>query len=100
VENILKFYPFQAVFDYAVFSKEAGMQKHGNTEFVAQHVPLSFCVVTNVPGFTTPYFEVSQGDSQELVNKMLDHLLAASEKAFELLKQKYELLMDQLKARV
>jgi len=76
------------------------MQKHGNTEFVAQHVPLSFCVVTNVPGFTTPYFEVSQGDSQELVNKMLDCILAASEKVFELLKQNYEPLMDQLKAYV
>jgi len=92
VENELKFYPFQAVFD-----RHAETQKHG---FGVKHIPLSFCVVTNVPGFATPCFEVSQGDSQSLVNKMLDHLFAASEKAFELLKQKYEPLMDQLKPSV
>jgi len=74
-ENELKFYPFQAVFDYEVFSKETGMQKHGSTEFVSQHIPLSFCVLTNVLGFTAPYFEVSQGDSHVLVNKILDHLV-------------------------
>ena len=82
-------YPFRATYDFeCYFAKDKlPTTSTAKTSYTARHVPLSVSVCSNVPEFESPVCFISEGDPQNLVNRMGDYLELISTKAFQILKK-------------
>jgi len=85
-------FPYRATFDFECFFDKDNIPqtKTDTTQFSAKHVPLSFAVCSNVPGFTEPQCFVTSGNSQELINQMVDYLEQISDTSYRLLKEQFQ----------
>ena len=70
-------------------------EKHNTSK----HVPLSVSICSNVPTFQKPVCFISDGDPQDLVNKMVDHLELISDHGYHLLRGEFADVYDQLDPR-
>mgnify|MGYP006375582401 FL=1 len=91
-------YPYRATFDFEVFFDHSNLpqQKTNDTEYTARHVPLSVSVASNVPRFDQARCFVSDGDSQKLIDDMVDYLEEISNHAYLLLTETFQPLYDAL----
>ena len=66
--------------------------------FVYKHVPATFSVFSNIPEHEDPEFEKSNGDPQELVDRMVEihHQRAAS----EIMEVKHQVVLEALRSRL
>ena len=98
VEDVLRYYPYRATFDFECFFTGDNLPADTNTlQWSARHVPLSVSVASNVPGHEDAQCYITNGDSDKLVADMMSHLHAVSDAAFESLKPSYESVLDKLK---
>ena len=98
VPEALRFYPFRATFDFECFFDRDNVPADSDKlQWSARHVPLSVSLASNVPGYEPAQCYVTDGDSDKLVDDMMDHLTAISDAAFESLKPSYESVLDKLK---
>ena len=75
-------------------------KKHdAKTRYTYKHVPLSVSICSNVPTFQNPVCFISDGDPQDLVNKMVDHLELISDHSYRLLREEFADVYDQLDQR-
>ena len=58
--------------------------------FEVRHVPLSVGIATNVPNFENGVCFVTNGNENDLVQKMLKYLEDASNAAYEIMKTKFD----------
>ena len=65
--------------------------------FETRHAPLSVGVAINVPDFAKGVCFITNGDINELVQKMLDCLKHALSSAYELMKRKYLMFFKRCK---
>ena len=68
-------------------------------QWIAQHVPLSVSLASNVPGHETPHCHVTDGDSDKLVSSMMSDLGAISNAAFYMLIPSYDNVLNELEIR-
>ena len=64
--------------------------------FKARHVPLSVVIATNVPNFENGVCFVTNGDENDLVQKMFKYLEDASNAAYEIMKRKFDYIFQAL----
>ena len=70
-----RYYPYCITYDFeSYFWKENLPQSSEKLTWEAKHVPLSVSICSNVPGYQEPQCFVTEGDSQELVSKMIDYM--------------------------
>ena len=75
-------------------------KKHdAKTKYTSKHVPLSVSICSNVPTFQNPVYFISDGDPQDLVNKMVDHLELISDHSYRLLREDFADVYNQLDQR-
>lgn len=69
-------FPYRATYDFEVFfdKDELPQTQSENTVFIAKHIPMSVAVCSNVPGFTEPQCYVNEGNTQELIDRMVNYL--------------------------
>ncbi|XP_025085055.1 uncharacterized protein LOC112558684 isoform X2 [Pomacea canaliculata] len=93
-------FPYRATFDFEVYFDRSNLpQPHSNnTRYTAQHVPLSVSVASNVPDFESPVCFVSDGDSQNLIDRMVDHLEKISDRSYLLLCERFSDVLTELDA--
>ena len=91
-------FPFRASFDFEVFfsTDDLPKTKTEDTTYIAQHIPLSVSVASNVPGYVEPKCFVSEGNPQELVSSMILYLESISDQAYMLLREHFEQVFEQL----
>ena len=90
-------FPYYACFDFeSLFNKQNLPQNAQQLSYEARHVPLSFGVASNVPGFTEGVCHVSFGDENELVAKLIDYLEEVADASYEILKQKFDYILAAL----
>ena len=90
-------FPYYACFDFeSLFNKQNLPQNAQQLSYEARHVPLSFGVASNVPGFTEGVCHVSSGDENELVAKLVDYLEGVADASYEILKQKFDYVLAAL----
>ena len=65
--------------------------------FETRHAPLSVGVATNVPDFEKGVHFVTNGDKNELVQKLQDSLEHALSSVYELMKRKYLMFFKRCK---
>ena len=100
VSDSLRYYPYRATFDFeCYFDCENIPTNTDHVEWIARHVPLSVSVASNVPGYEPAQCYITDGDSDKLVEEMMNNLIAISDAAYDLLKPSYESVLDQLKTR-
>ena len=90
-------FPFYSCFDFeSYFDKQNLPQNAQQLSYEARHVPLSFGVASNVPGFTEGVCHVSFGDENKLVAKLVDYLEGVADAWYEILKQKFDYVLAAL----
>ncbi|GFR66083.1 zinc finger protein 546-like [Elysia marginata] len=79
--------PFRATYDFECYftKNDIPTTSTSKTSYTVRHVPLSVSVCSNVPGFENPMCLISDGDPQNLVDRMGDHLEEISTSAFQIL---------------
>ena len=71
-------------------------QQTAKTKFVAEHVPMSVSICSNVPGYTEPECFVSEGDPQALLNKMGDRLEEIGDRAYAFLEEQFHTVFENI----
>ena len=96
VPENLRFYPFRSTFDYkSFFSSDSLPNPSLKLPFIAKHEPCSVSLCCNVPGFQSPVCSVNDGSAEGLVRREVKHLLTISRAAYEILKPKYQFVLDE-----
>ena len=93
---------FFAVFDFECLLKCVELRTK-NTNYVQQHVAVSCCIATNVPGYDDAPISLINNDpnsNEELVKNFVQTLHKISDKAYSLLKEKYTPFMTELKEKL
>ena len=85
-----RFHQFRATFDYGAYMKKVSDNVCKPAGFVAEHVPMSCSIASNVPGQEGPICHTSSGSPQDLVTRMLRHLNDISRAAYGLYREMFE----------
>ena len=100
VEKMLRYYPYRATFDFeCYFDRDNVPADTDHVQLVARHVPLSVSVASNVPGHEDAQCYITNGDSNKLVEEMVNNLITISDAAYDSLKPSYESVLNELEAR-
>jgi len=91
-----RFYPYRSTFDYEGYFDKSDLPGAGEKSvWVARHVPCSVSVCSNVPNFEQPNCFIN-ASPQRLVHDKMQYLEAIADAAFEILKEKFQYVFDQL----
>ena len=100
VGDSLRYYPYRATFDFeCYFNDERLPTNTDHVEWIARHVPLSVNVASNVPGYEPAQCYITDGDSDKLVEEMMNNLIAISDVAYDSLLPSYVDVLADLDAR-
>ena len=92
-----RFFPYFACYDFEAYFSQEHLPGNGpKLSFEARHVPLSVGIATNVPNFENGVCFVTNGNENDLVEKMLKHLEDASNAAYEIMKSKFDYVFQAL----
>ena len=90
-------FPYRATFDYEVYFDQSELPSTSDkTSFTARHVPLSVSIASNVPSFTEPVCFVTEGNPQDLIDRMIDYLEQISKHSYHLLRDQFQSVFDAL----
>ena len=96
----LRYYPYRATFDFeCYFDGENIPTNTDHVQWIARHVPLSVSVASNVPGYEPAQCYITDGDSDKLVEEMMNNLIAISDAAYDSLLPSYVDVLADLDAR-
>ena len=100
VEDVLRYYPYRATFDFECYFDRDNLPADTNTlQWSARHVPLSVSMASNVPGHEDAQCYITNGDSNKLVEEMVNNLITISDAAYDSLKPSYGSVLNELEAR-
>ena len=100
VEKTLRYYPYRATFDFECFFDRHNLPADTNTlQWSARHLPLSVSIASNVPGHEAAQCYITNGDSDKLVEEMMNNLIATSDAAYDSLLPSYVDVLTDLDAR-
>ena len=86
---------FISVYDYeSILRKKEEMIKGRKTQ--SFHVPATFSVCSNIPGYTEPEHVTSDGSPQKLVDKMVQIQLKHQEVVSKIMREKFQWVIDGL----
>ena len=101
VDEKRRFYPFRAVFDFESMLDPTDIPNDtAKITWKARHIPISCAVVSNVPEFGQPEFFLSNGDPDELVDRILAYLHRVQEAAHAKLSVIYRDVLAQLDVKL
>ena len=82
-------FPFYGCFNFESFFEKQNLQQIvQQLTYEARHVPLSFVVLSNVPGYTSSVCHVSSSNENDLIKKLNDYLEHLADVSFAILKEK------------
>ena len=91
-----RFFPYFGCYDFEAYFSQENLPGNGpKLSFEASHVPLSVSIATNVPTFENGVCFVTNGDQNDLVQKILKYLEDASNAAYEITKRKFDCVFKQ-----
>ena len=94
-----RFYPYFSIFDFeCILSKENLPPNTSLLQYQSVHSPLSCSLCSNIPGFRSPTSYISDGNSLNLVHKVVEYLEQMASAPFNLLKTKYQYVFNFLSA--
>ncbi|KXJ22829.1 Zinc finger and SCAN domain-containing protein 22 [Exaiptasia diaphana] len=90
IPDHLRFFPYRATFDFeCMFSQDQLPKNSDKLSWQAKHVPLSVSVCSNVPQYQQPQCFITNGDSKELVQEMVEYLVTISKESNRLMKEQF-----------
>ena len=97
--KVIDFTLIFSVYDFeCILSKKNLPPNTPLLEHQSKHIPLSCSLCSNIPGFRSPTCYISDGNSLNLVQKVIEYLEQMASAAFDLLKAKYQYVFDFLSA--
>ena len=94
-------YPYRVTYDFESYFDHSDMPNDtAKVTWESQHTPLSVSVCSNVPGFDLPKCFVTEGDTGELIYRMMTYMTDISTSAYELMLEKYEQVLNELNVKI
>ena len=87
---------FFACYDFEVYFSKKQISNSVILTLDASHIPLSFAIASNVPGYKSGVCFVTEGSEEELVQNLVDYLESLSEVSYKLLLEKFDYVFEQL----
>ncbi len=101
VPDDMKFYPYRATFDFECYFESSDRRTpSGKFKVEARHIPLSASVASNVDGYESPKTFITDGNSQQLVDDMVQYLQEISRAGFELLNSSYTPVFEAIDTKI
>ena len=94
-----RYYKFVSVFDYESIQVEDERVVKGR-DIRYRHVPATFSISSNIPGHTKTIHVVSDGNSQNLIDKMVCHQLKQQETASRITREKFKHVIDKFQFEI
>ena len=94
-----RFYKFVSVYDYEAIQIKSGYNLKGR-DIKATHVPASFSLCSNIPNHTAPIHEVSDGNTQLLIDKVVLHQLNHQKAASVIMRKKFDYVIDKIRTEI
>ena len=92
-----RFYPFRIVWDCEVYFKQLAVTNpESKLQWTAAHELLSIAATSNIPNYSEAKCWISNGDSQDLVNKFVGELDTQADVAYSLLVKRYDYVISAL----
>lgn len=96
-------YKYRSTFDFETYyppseNLPTPTNPDSKTEYIAEHIPLSVAMTSNIPNFKTVKCLITEGNTQKLIDKMGDYLEEMSDYAYMLLKEDFSDVFEQLDA--
>ena len=93
-----RFSPYFACYNFEAFFSQENVPGSGpKLSLEPRHVPLSVAIATNMPNFVNGVCFVTNGDENDLVQKMLKYLEDESNAAYEIKKRNFDYVFQALK---
>lgn len=92
-------FPFRSTFDFEAYQEKIE-KKTKHTTFFSKHVPLSVSVCSNVRGFCDPVCFVNEGDTQCMIDDMVDYLETVSLASYSILLEIFEQTFRELDRKI
>ena len=100
VTDDLRFYPYRATFDFESFFDGENMPTNTDrVQWITRYVPLSVSIASNVPGYEPAQCYITDGDSDKLVEEMMNNLIAIRDAAYDSLLPSYVDVLSDMDAR-
>jgi hypothetical protein len=102
IDDLDHYFPYEITFDFEALIQTI-QEKKGNTEYSQNQRPISVSVYSNVPDFQTSkcfivdieeYLKNPSDETKKLIKDMIDYMEQISEKSYELLRIKYERIIN------
>ena len=94
-----RYFPFFSCFDYEAIQKPRHEKIKGR-EILFKHEPATFSICSNIPGHTEVVHEISDGDPQRLVDKMVEIQLKQQTTSSSLMREKFSYIIDPLNSEI
>ena len=94
-----RYYKFISVYDYESIQVPDESKDHGR-DILYVHIPATFSVCSNVPGFEKPVHIQSDGRPQLLVDKMVELQLQHQEKASKLMRDQFKWVLKKIGEKI
>ena len=91
-----QFFPYRVSFDCEALSVPIDDERGKKECFLAEQIPASISVSSNVPGFTNPKCIISDGSPERLVECFYMYLKTISMQAYDILSEKFESVLNQV----
>ena len=100
VGDYLRYFPYRATFDFECYFDRHNLPADTKTlQWSVRHIPLSVSAASNVPGHEDAQCYITDGDSDQLVEEMMNNLIAISDAAYDSFLPSYVDVLADLDAR-
>ncbi|KAK3741920.1 hypothetical protein QZH41_001681 [Actinostola sp. cb2023] len=97
----LRYFKYFATFDFeSMLDRENLPENSKKLKWENMHVPLSFSICSNVPGYQEPKCSITNGDSHELLKEFNNYLLKISEESYRLLLNDFETIFTAIDEQI
>ena len=94
----LNYYPYKITYDFETLFESCPKQDAPKLKYENILVPASVSVCSDVPGYTEPKCFISEGESKNMIIKMLDYMHDIANEAFKILNETYSTYLNQLES--
>jgi len=101
IPDELRYFKYFATFDFeSMLDRENLPENSKKLKWENMHVPLSFSICSNVPGYQEPKCSITNGDSHDLLKEFNNYLLKISEESYRLLLNDFETIFTAIDEQI
>ena len=96
IPHDMRYLEYFVTYDYEVYFTQPTAVSTATTQYHFKHELLSVAIASNIPHFEETKYFVTTGDSQQLVNQMMEHLYNISDACYNLNRYRFRHYFEEI----